>query len=662
MTTLKLAAYFIVLLFLACPAWAKTNELRNLSPLAPPDAPQETLPPAPLAAPTAADSSLVAKYKEWVDLHAPDTPFDFDELRRFIEANPDWPEMETLIKRAELAIVTSHVDEKDRHEWFAHHPPVTELGKLEASAGKDGVPVALIREAWIEGNFNADREADFLQEYGKLLHVEDHMERASRLTWDNQIAPLRRLWDRLPIPFQYLIKARLDLRANVRRAPYEVAHVPSHYAGDPGLLFDRIVWRERRDDRDGIRELLLIAPENVPYPEKWWPLRERAVREAIEDREYSLARRILSKHGMKDGAKLQDALWLSGWLYLEFQNRPREAYKEFDSLYENAQYPHSKTRAAYWAARAAEKNGNDDIAGTLYGIAAQYPTTFYGQLAWFEINKHAPLKLPENPSISAEDKSSFESNELVQVVRMLAQSGQGDMAKPFILALADRANTAAKAALVAGLGEEIGRTDYAITAAKRAFQNGYLAMRQAYPVPSFFASLPQPSSVLAAAGSKDTGRPQDIEKALLIGLSRQESQFYSGAVSPSGAIGLMQIMPSTAKEIARKSGLPYASSQLYETGYNMQLGSLYLTQLLERFQGSYILSIAAYNAGPGRVNEWVRRFGQPGIHYRGALDWIEKIPYSETRAYVQRVLENTQIYRQLLNSDSGFELATDLER
>lgn len=638
---LRFAAALIVCVTLLSPAHAKeAQESRVFDLLKKSDYDQAVKVAA------GAHNSLLYKYAQWAAIHAPDAPLDFDLLRDFIEENPDWPDNDMLIRRAEIALLISDVNREDMRAWFKRHPAVTDLGKVAAAdLQKEGgtIPTSLIRQGWVEGDFSEDREKAFLKDYSLLLRQQDDMARASRLVWENKFSAVKRMMNRLSAPFQHLIKTRIELRTNARTAPYSVARVAKHYASDPGLLYDRIQWRSARDDRDGVRELLLLAPDNVPYPEKWWPLRERAARVAIEDRNYKLARRLIAKHGLKEeGVALQDALWLSGWLYLQFENKPEKAYKEFQALYHAVHYPHSKARAAYWVARAAQKSGKNEQAKGFYREAAAYSPTFYGQLAHYELEKHAPLKLPKDEVPSASQKNRLRQNELARVALMLAHMDQADRAKPFLIALADRAGNAAEARLVADLGKEMERNDLMVMAAKWAFQNGYMATSDAYPM-------------------QDIPFKTDVEKALILGLSRQESQMYPRAVSPTGAIGLMQLMPRTAKEIAKKYDMPFSAASLYEPTYNMRLGSLYLAKLLDKFDGSYVLAITAYNAGPARVDGWTRRFGMPGKTYRQTVDWIEKIPFSETRTYVQRVLENTQVYRQLLKPDSGFELQGDLE-
>jgi soluble lytic murein transglycosylase len=253
------------------------------------------------------------------------------------------------------------------------------------------------------------------------------------------------------------------------------------------------------------------------------------------------------------------------------------------------------------------------------------------------------LRLPANPVASAEAKRAFERRELVQAVRLCATMNQPDLTKKLVAFMAEHADTDVDAMLVADLGKDIGRPSLGVFAAKKAMQRGIVLTGDGYPVPQTPVNL-------------------YIERPLVLGVSRQESEFDTQIRSPSGAVGLMQLMLPTAKETARKNGLPFNRDQLTDGNYNMMLGSLYLLRMIKSYDGSYIMAIAAYNAGPGNVRNWAEQFGTPGNAIDNAVNWIEKIPFTETRNYVQRVLENTQVYRHLENGKARLNLAEDLER
>lgn len=598
-----------------------------------------------LAAAKATDNALLIKYVTWLYLRDPDTDPSFELLSAFIEKNPDWPDRDRLIRRAEGMLLAKSPSADDLKAWFAKYPPQTRKGKMSAAISSGSDRSELIRTIWIEGDFGESEQSRLLREYNDTLRDEDHIKRASRLVWDEQYGAVKRMLPLLPAGARAMINARMALKQNAKNATKLVDAVPSSQAHDPGLLYDRLRWRDARDQDDGVREILLMAPNDVPYPEKWWRYRSKFIREAVEDKNYKLARRLLKNHGQIEGPERVDALFLSGWIALEFEKNPREAYKEFYALYDETKYPHSRARAAYWAGRAAEKNGNKDIESGWFKKGAEYPTTYYGQLCLYELGETGPLSLPSTSKPSSSEKASYMRGEIPQIVKLLASVGEEDRALRFITTLADKATSTQQAALVAELGRDIGRPDYSVKAAKKALQNSILLVDYAYPVvkPSFGTEL---------------------EKAVILALTRQESEFNPRAQSPSNALGYMQLLPSTAKEVAKKAGIPYSRGRLFEPQYNMELGSNYFERLLSKFDGSYILAAAGYNAGPGRVNQWLDRFGSPGREYRDAINWIEMIPFDETRNYVQRVLENTQVYRHLLASGKKpkLEIASDLVR
>jgi soluble lytic murein transglycosylase len=425
------------------------------------------------------------------------------------------------------------------------------------------------------------------------------------------------------------MRTRMALMADDRNAPFMVTQVDSKLAKDPGLLHARMMWRARKDDDDGVRELLLEAPDNVPFAEKWWKQRERQVRGAIDENQYSLAEKLLAKHGQTEGQGYAEALWLQGWVKLEFLDRPQEAYTHFYAMFNAVKYPVSKARAAYWAARAAAKSNDKEAAKSWYTTATAYPSTFYGQLASVVLYGSAPLRLPADPAIGADSKERFASGELVRAIKLCMELGREELATVFSNHIIDNADTPDEMAQAAALMRRLHSDVLGVRSAKRALQQNTILLETGYPRPNLPSGLA-------------------VEAPLALAITRQESEFDTKARSKANAIGLMQLLPATAKETARKHNIPYSGeATLLSSSSNMRLGSAYLGRLIERFDGSYVKAIAAYNAGPGRVRQWEDIYGNPGNTPEEVINWIEKIPFSETRNYVQRVLENLQVYRHL---------------
>lgn len=594
----------------------------------------------------------LVKLIEWQRLLDPDSGATFDEITHFIENSPTWPEQKKLQLRAEQSLRDTNVGKERLAGWFAIYPPISGLGKwlyaetLPESKKED--ITRLLREAWVDGDYGESREQQFLERYGAKLRTQDHEARADRLLWDEKITAARRMLPLVNNHHQVLYSARMALISDNKQAPKLVEQVPASLRGDAGLLFDRLQWRARRKDTNGVRELLKEAPAHIPNPQRWWRMRELQVRKAVDEGKHSLALKLLQNHGQTEGSEYADATWLKGWVLLQFKGEFQQAYRQFYDLFGKVKSPVSKARAAYWAGRAALKANDKPAAENWFKQAAAFPTTFYGQLSLARLSGQAPLELPAMPAVSEAARTTFNNQLLVQATRLAIEENDNSIANTLFLQLIENANGREELALIAQMGHEEQKPQFSVRSAKRIMQQkGEVIYAHAYPL----VKLPD-----------DLG----VEEALILAIARQESEFDPRAVSPSGAVGLAQLLPSTAAEVARKLDVPYTESRLYEAGYNLHLGSQYLGRMVRGFDGSYIAAMAAYNAGPGRVREWVGEIGMPPKSEEGAVDWIEKIPFAETRNYVMRVSENLQVYRHLLARQSrqaeGLRIVEDVTR
>lgn len=590
---------------------------------------------------------------QWLVYLEPDSRASFQEISGFMISHPDWPQQNKLRLRAEQALRYSDVSDSKLGGWFMSNPPISGYGKVKQAEllVRDGESISsdkvqyLIRDGWRNGDFEEAEEKRILTVYNDVLRQQDHIGRVDRLLWEEKTKVARRIINLLPDEDEHVAHLRIALLEGTSDAEFYMSRVSRSRLDDPGLLYARLVWRAKRGDEDGVRELLLDAPDPVPYPDKWWKIRDRQVREAIDEKRYDLARKLLKNHGQTEGSELADATWLSGWLSLRFLNDPQDAYLQFNRMFESVKFPVSKARAAYWAGRAAEKMG-DSSAESWYGTAGDFPTVLYGQLALAKRKPGAALKLPSDPNVSDADRNRFAARGIVQSMRVAAEAGAWDTATALLYHIIDEAGTGSEAALAADFAGHMQSPTLGVRAAKRGMQNGFVLLHEGYPV------LKLPSGLA-------------VDVALAHAVIRQESEFDPTARSKAGAVGLMQLLPSSAKEVARKAGMPYAPARLSEREYNATLGSQYLSRLISSYDGSYVMAVAAYNAGPGRVREWAGQFGTPGGSVEEAVDWIEKIPFSETRNYVLRVMENLQVYRALL-ADKGekapLSIAEDLIR
>jgi len=384
----------------------------------------------------------------------------------------------------------------------------------------------------------------------------------------------------------------------------------------------------------GARQLLADRPAAPDRPDKWWFEQRYQIRQAITDGLPEAAYAIASKHGQDTAGRFAEAEWLAGWLALRFLNRPAVAGKHFSAVFGRVRYPISRARAAYWAGRAAEAAGDREQAAAWFRRAARHPTAFYGQLAARILA--APLCFStEEPAAPAAARVRFDARPLAQAARLLGEAGDFETLSVFVAHLSRQAETPAGHLLVSRIGLAYGAPHISVEAAKRASRNGAPLVALAYPLPFGAAEIAR--------------APDPPETALALALARQESALNPRAVSRSGARGLMQVMPRTAREVSRRLGLRYSRSRLTEDpGYNIALGSAYLSELLQDYGGSHMLALAAYNAGPTRVNRWLQRYGDPRSGAVDPVDWIELVPYPETRNYIQRVLESAVVYRSRL--------------
>lgn len=584
-----------------------------------------------IAARASGDSSVIAA-AEWYELaRSPDMP-GFSEYRNFLSRHPGWPNEDKLRLRAEIALLSNHSAEGSIASWLRQHPPQTAYGRYMDTVLK-GQPVtdALVTDTWINADFTAQKEKAFYARYSSKLTREHHIRRTDRLLWEGRTRSAQRMFPYLEDGYKRLFEARIKLASKARGVDSFVDRVPAKLKNDVGLLYERVRYRAYKKNYPGVKELLLLAPATVPYPEKWWPYRLRAIRDALDARNFALAYRLVAAHGQTERYQRSEALWLKGWIALVFRNTPSEALNDFSAMHSIVSYPISLSRAAYWAGRAAKAAGRGDASGW-FQKAAQHPTTFYGQLALMELSGSPKLSIPWPSTPRAGDApAALGKTDLGRTVLTLGKEGAIDQAWPFLQHLVEHAGSEGNAHALVMTGYYFNRTDISLRAAKEAQRFGWTFTEAAFPVPTYPANLA-------------------VDKAYALAISRQESLFNAQARSPAGARGLMQVMPATGRAVARRHKLSHADSKLFEPEYNATIGSLYLRELLDRFRGNHILSTAGYNAGPGRPANWQTRNGYLNGDLYQTINWIEMIPFNETRNYVQRVLENQQVYRYLLSS------------
>lgn len=595
---------------------------------------------------------LANKIFRWAELQEPHSGAAFEDIAAFIDANPNWPRQDLLMRRAEEALV-ARTDDSVVLAWFALRGPQTADGAMRYIAallhtGAKDKAIKLIRATWLSGAFGAAQEKTFLKLYHGYLTAEDNRERLDHLLWEGQTEEAKRMLPRVDADTRALAQARLSLAALAPSVDYALRHVPPRLQHDEGLVFERLRWRRRKGQDQAALDMLREAPAHVTHPDLWWIERNYLARRAISAGRMREGYDIATHHGLIDGPHFVEAEFLAGWVALRFLKEPSTALEHFTKLYEAARFPVSLARGAYWAGRAEAAAGNKDSATEWYHRAAGYLTTYYGQLASAELDPQDRPPFPQTIPPTADERTQFDNSELVRAARLLQQIGQPLKVKAFITRLVLNAQTPGEDTLVAELATRIGRPDLAVSAAKRSAQvAGVPNPEYGWPI------IPLPSG-------------ETPERALIYATIRQESAFEADAVSRVGARGLMQIITPTARAMAKKLGLGTAhieSRLLFDPKLNLSIGRSYLASLVDAYDGSYVLALAAYNAGPARVREWIRDNGDPRIASVDMVDWIEEIPVEETRNYIHRVLENLQVYRERLNgTEVAMGIAQDVRR
>jgi soluble lytic murein transglycosylase len=577
------------------------------------------------------NNPLLSRYVEWSILRAaPRASADFGSTWRFLRDNPDWPEPEVLRRQAEDRL-GAETSPGDVLRFFTAFPPLTSTGqlrRLEAAqaASPNDVP-RFASESWQHATFRASDESDFLNRYGQLLKGPDHIARFNRILREGRPHVARELLSKLPPDYQPLAEARLAMAQRSADAPTLLSAVPAQKLNDPAIALERLQWLRRTGNLEAAKAILTSPRAN--QTDAWWNERNLVVRDLLAAGRAGDAYAVTVPHGLTKGVAFAEAEFLAGWIALRQLKRPADAQKHFQALHDGVVTDTLKSRAAYWLGRTYEAAGRAKEAGEWYGRGAAFGQTFYGQLAARKV-AGGTARLPTDPVAAPADRQALDGRELASMARFLGQAGDYDRARPFLLRLARLITAPGETVLLAELAAELKRPDVALTVARRASANGVALFDAAFPV-------------------VDLGSTGSLERALALAVTRQESSFNAAAVSPSGALGLMQLLPATARDVATKLRVPFIQDRLTrDPAYNVQLGSQYLSDMLGRFGGSYEVAAAAYNAGPNRVARWLETIGDPRAGKVDMVDWIEMIPFRETRDYVQRIMEGVVVYRDRL--------------
>ncbi|MBV8060613.1 MAG: lytic transglycosylase domain-containing protein [Alphaproteobacteria bacterium] len=578
----------------------------------------------------------------------PGNDVPFGELLTFITQNPDWPNLKGIIAIAEQKI-PGNATPQQIVNWFNAHPPQTIMGfyRYADALGANNMGDKLrevIRNRWVDGDFSIEEQAAFLARFGNYLTEAEYADRLNKLLWRDQFTEARRMFPLVSETTRAVAEARLALMGHTGSASSILSRVPSDARDDAGLIFEQLRWAVRNNQDADAEDILLSPPADLGKPEAWWEQRQIIIRRAIERHDFARAFRLAVLHGQTEPKQVAQAEFLAGWLALRFLNEPQAALEHFQALYDASSTPISRARGAYWLGRTYEALGNRSEAEQAYENAAAMNITFYGQLAATRLQANPVIRATPEPTIPVAARNAYLMQDNIRAIEKLNDMGERDRARLFFHAAMEAAHRRADFALLTEIAYRLERPDLAIEAAKNANQKNMLMTAGGFPV--LENKLPEPP-----------------EPAFTHALIRQESMFNADAASGAGAKGLMQLMPSTAKSVARKMDIRYRPNQLGDPNYNLRLGTRFVQDQIESFDGSYVLALAGYNAGPHRVREWMSQIGDPRSGNVDPVDWIELIPIAETRNYVQRIIENLQVYRARLNGGQApLLILKDLKR
>lgn len=560
------------------------------------------------------------------------------EAQQFLDLNADWPGLSWLRRKSEPAF--EEAPNADIIKFFTAELPQSAQGALIhaqalRAAGQDSAADAGIVLAWRTMAIGPQTHAKMLADHGALL-AEHHTARMDMLLWEDWDKNIARMMPLVSEDWQKLAKARQGLRSRSDNVNALIAAVPDALRNDPGLAYERFVWRARKGLRDGAVEIALTASQSVKTlgePEKWANRRRSIARDLMRDKEYDLAYRLASQHGLPEGSAYADLEWLSGYLSLQFLNKPSRALEHFKNHRDAVVTPISLGRAGYWIGRVYEALGNTADARASYEFGAEYQTSFYGLLAAEKVGVPFDQSLAGKVTPPDWREASFMGSSVFQAAVLALQAGELTVSERFFTHLTESLSPL-EAAQLGQVAIDLNEPHIAVMIGKRAASAG--------------VTLPAPYYALHDMAQNDY--PIAMEFALAI--ARRESEFDPVVVSGAGARGLMQLMPGTAKEVSGDLGLDYAQAKLTsDWSYNAQLGSAYLAELYDQFNGNPVMMSAAYNAGPSRPIRWMELYGDPRQGARDIVDWIEHIPFRETRNYAMRVTESLPIYRARLGKD-----------
>jgi soluble lytic murein transglycosylase len=593
---------------------------------------------------------VARKVAEWAILRSASNEIDFRRYTTFIFDNPSWPSIGFLRRRVEAALWKERLDPQTVRAYFGKDRPLTAQGKFALARALllqgDRVGAQnLVREAWLYDNFSGDLEVQILDVFRDLINNADHKARMDIRLYAEDIDGAIRSANRAGGNAPVISKARIAVIKKAANAKAQLDGVPTEARRDIGYIFSYAQWLRRDEKTAEAAELMLSVPNDPTQAldgDQWWIERRLISRKLLDLGDAKTAYRVANAAAVPTRENYRaEQQFTSGWIALRFLHDPSTALAHFAKIGQGTSNPTALARASYWQGRAAETLGKTNDARTHYETAARYSTTYYGQIAGARLGlKEIVVRPPPDPASAR--------TEVARAIEILYAIGERDLIASGLAELGERSTDLAT---LAAVGEVTARHKDAramLLLGKAALGRGLPLEHFAFPtigIPDYRAIGPE------------------VEPAIVYAIARQESTFNPRIISSARAMGLMQVTPAAGRYVAKKFGVPYDENRLLSDQiYNVQLGAAELGDLVKDYRGSYILSFVGYNAGRGRVKDWIAKYGDPRDPKIDPIDWVERIPFSETRNYVQRVLENLQIYRVRFGGSSKLLIEADLRR
>ena len=579
------------------------------------------------------DNKPLSSYVKWLDITRPGSNHSFDYLTDFYVEHKHWPKKQKILEKIESAVSKEMNPEKILN-WFNQHPPTTSKGAIDflESKIKNGTlenKSQRIKDIWINENLTYKQQVYFAKKYSRYWNQDDNWKRFNRLIYEGKNTSARRTLNRISGDLRKLGEARLALSRRSSNVSSLIKKVPYELKNDSGLIYERMRWR-RKAKLDSAADLLINPPLKIENVRNWWINSRIVVRRLINKKKYTKAYQILKNHNLPLNTQSgREAEWLAGWVSIFHLKKAEQSLKHFKKVWENSDDQNVKSKAAFWLARAFSKTNNSDEEKKWIVESAKNKFSFYGQNASIKIDQ---LKINRSEKIKKVKPIGFE--DLFEVIEIIRSSNfESEKTLIFFKRLFELSDKLENKIYILDLANKLS-DKFIVTALSRSLKN-----------PSFSYSYPIIDNYIPAK-YKDSL----YTVALIHAISHQESNFRVKAYSSAGARGLMQLMPFTARKVAKDLKIKYYKSALTTNPkYNIILGTTYINEMLIKFENALPLALAAYNAGPGRVKIWLKRYGDPRLGKLSYIDWIESIPISETRYYVKKVLANLRIYQMKYN-------------